>query len=150
MKKDNSVPKTYIRDGRAPLPLRESTSRVMSANKGKNTKPEIIFRKYLWKLGLRGYRIHPKNILGKPDIVFPKYKLVIFINGCFWHRCPICNLPLPKTNTDFWAEKFQKNRERDNKINLELAQMGWKVIVIWECEIKRSINDCYLKVIGLF
>lgn len=131
--------RTYLRDGRAPIPEKESTSRVMSANKAKNTKPEIYLRKALWKENLRGYRLHPKNITGKPDITFPTIKVALFVNGCFWHRCPHCNLSLPKVNQSFWRNKFQSNIERDkNKIE-ELKKAGWKVIVIWECEIKADI-----------
>jgi DNA mismatch endonuclease, patch repair protein len=136
-----SKPITYIRDGRAPLPLRESTSRVMRANKSKNTKPEIRFRKLLYTMGGRGYRIHKKGILGKPDIVFTKKRIAIFINGCFWHRCPYCNPSIPKSHFDFWQEKFTKNVNRDKIIEEELIAQGWKVYIIWECQIN---NESFL------
>jgi DNA mismatch endonuclease (patch repair protein) len=143
------TPRKFIRDGRSPVPEYEITSWVMSANKGKNTKPEIVFRKYLFSHGLRGYRIHWKKIPGRPDIVFTKKKVAIFINGCFWHRCPTCNLPLPKTNTGFWSQKFSRNQTRD-KLKIEaLENLGWKVLVIWECEIKRDIGFCFHKVSDL-
>ena len=131
--------KKYIRDGRAPIPENETTSRVMSANRGKDTNPEIIFRKALWHGGMKGYRLHWKKAPGRPDITFPGKKIAIFINGCYWHRCPICQLDLPKSNTEFWEEKFQKNKERDNKKKDQLEEMGWKVFVFWECQIEEDI-----------
>jgi len=129
----------YIRDGRSPIPLYEVTSRVMSANKGKDTRPEIALRKYLFHHGLRGYRIHLKQVPGRPDIAYPRRKIAIFIHGCFWHRCPTCDLPLPKTNTDFWKLKFERNQARDKLKQEKLEALGWKVIVIWECQIKKDL-----------
>lgn len=114
---------------------------VMSAIKDRNTKPELLLRKALWHSGLRGYRLHWKKAPGKPDIAFPGKKVAIFVNGCFWHRCPHCNLPLPKSNTEFWKEKFSKNVKRDVKKVMELEKKGWKTIVIWECEIKNYPNS---------
>jgi DNA mismatch endonuclease (patch repair protein) len=131
----------YIRDGRSPVPKDEVTSKVMRSNKGKNTRPEISLRKELWKNNIKGYRLHWKKVPGTPDIVFAKKKLAIFINGCFWHRCPNCNLSLPKTNTEFWKDKFDKNVERDRKKVQMLKNIGWNVIVIWECVIKNDILD---------
>lgn len=132
----------YIRDGRSPIPKNEATSKVMSSNKGKNTKPEILLRKELWKNNIKGYRLHWRKAPGTPDIAFPKKKLAIFINGCFWHRCPHCNLRLPKTNTEFWKNKFDKNLERDIKKIQLLKNNGWNIIIIWECMIKNDILDC--------
>ena len=134
--------KSYIRDGRSPIPKKEITSEIMSKIKGENTKPEIIIRKEMWKNGIRGYRLHWKKASGRPDIAFPKRKVAIFINGCYWHRCPNCNPPLPKTHQEFWKEKFQKNIERDKKKINDLQENGWKVIIIWECKIKKNINEC--------
>jgi DNA mismatch endonuclease, patch repair protein len=134
--------RTYLRDGRAPIPEKESTSVVMSANKGKNTKPELLLRKAIWSNGIRGYRIHWKKVPGKPDICFPGKKLAIFINGCFWHRCPHCNFTLPKQNKHFWKEKFERNQSRDKIKNAELESIQWRVITIWECEIKGKIEEC--------
>lgn len=133
--------KEYIRDGRAPIPKKRSTSKVMSANKAKNTKPELLLRKALWKNGIRGYRLHWKSVPGSPDIAFPKRKLAVFVNGCYWHRCPHCNLKLPKTNTEFWKKKFQRNIERDQRKTELLKKNGWKVVVLWECMIKKDILD---------
>ncbi len=137
--------KKYIRDGRAPVPLNEVTSKLMRSNKAKNTKPEILFRKALWQRGIRGYRLHWKKAPAKPDIAFPGKKVAIFVNGCFWHRCEKCNPNHPKTNLDFWAEKFKKNLERDRKKIKDLKTLGWQVIIIWECEIKKSIEICVEK-----
>ncbi|MEO5644141.1 MAG: very short patch repair endonuclease [Bacteroidia bacterium] len=139
----------YSRDGRAPIPLSEKTSKVMSANKSKNTKPEILFRKELRKNGVIGYRLNWKKAPGRPDICFPGKKLAIFIHGCFWHRCPICDLPLPRSNTAFWKEKFQKNVKRDRAKVDSLKAIGWKVVTLWECEIKKNIQKQVNKVIKL-
>jgi DNA mismatch endonuclease, patch repair protein len=128
----------YLRDGRAPIPKTESISRVMRANKAKNTKPEIIFRKALWNNGIKGYRLNWKKAPGRPDIAFPAKKIAIFVNGCFWHRCPFCNYHLPKTNTPFWREKFARNMNRDKQKIKDLEKLGWQAFTIWECEIKKD------------
>ena len=138
--------KDFSRDKRSPKPLNLSISRVMSANKAKNTKPEITLRKALWREGQKGYRVNWKNIPGRPDIAYPGKKIAIFVNGCYWHRCPKCNLPLPKTNTDFWKEKFDKNVKRDKKKNDELLSLDWIVLVFWECDIKSDISNSIQKV----
>ena len=126
----------YIRDGRAPIPKSEVTSRVMRANKGKDTKPELLMRVALREVGLPGYRLHWKKVPGRPDISYPGRRIAIFVNGCYWHRCPICNLPLPKSNTEFWKAKFDRNKARDAKKKRNLEELGWKVFIFWECEIK--------------
>jgi DNA mismatch endonuclease, patch repair protein len=129
----------YIRDGRAPIPKDEKTSRVMSAIRAKNTGPEMQLRKTLFQIGVRGYRLHWKQVPGKPDIAFPKRKMAVFINGCFWHRCTKCAPSYPKSNLDFWDKKFSRNIERDeNKIS-SLKDLGWTVLTIWECEIKNDV-----------
>lgn len=138
--------KNYLRDGRAPIPEKESTSRVMSANKAKDTKPELTLRKALWKNGLRGYRLHWKKVPGRPDIAYSKKKIAIFVNGCFWHRCPYCNPSTPKTHKSFWLNKFKKNIERDQRKVKELRELGWKVITVWECQIKKNVVHCALKI----
>lgn len=134
--------KEYSRDKRSPKPKNENVSRSMSGNKAKDTKPELILRKALWAKGLRGYRIHNKNLPGRPDIVFSKKKLAIFVHGCFWHRCPHCDLPLLKNNTEFWKNKFEKNMERDAKKRKLLKKEGWRVKVIWECGINSDLGGC--------
>ncbi|MBC2698337.1 MAG: DNA mismatch endonuclease Vsr [ANME-2 cluster archaeon] len=136
----------YIRDGRAPIPKLETTSKVMSANVPKDTKPELVLRKSLRQIGISGYRLHWKKASGRPDIAYPGRKIAIFVNGCFWHRCHHCNLPLPKSNTDFWLKKFEKNKERDAKKIHNLEEDGWKVIVLWECEIKKDVLGCAKRV----
>ncbi|MHC1680779.1 MAG: very short patch repair endonuclease [Methanomassiliicoccales archaeon] len=120
------------------MPESEKTSKVMSANRGKDTGPEISLRKALWAKGVRGYRVHPKGLPGRPDIVFPKHRLAIMVNGCFWHRCPICKPSVPKTHTEFWQHKFDRNVKRDHEKIMALANAGWAVIVVWECELKRD------------
>jgi DNA mismatch endonuclease (patch repair protein) len=118
----------------------------MSANKSKNTKPELLLRKALWAEGIKGYRIHSKLLPGKPDIAFISKKVALFINGCFWHRCPYCNYQLPKNNTAFWQNKFEKNVERDNKKITALKEIGWTTITIWECELQKNHKEQILKV----
>ena len=137
---------SYSRDKRSPVPKSDVVSRVMSGNKAKDTKPEILLRKALWNIGLRGYRVHDRSLPGRPDIAFSKQKLAVFVNGCFWHRCPYCKYQLPKNNTEFWKDKFEKNVLRDRaKIDL-LKKMGWKTLTIWECELKRDIQKQLVRI----
>ncbi len=110
----------------------------MSRIKGKNTKPEILVRKFLFSKGFR-YRLHVKNLPGKPDIVFPKYKTVVFVNGCFWHAHEGCKyFVMPKTRTDWWINKLSINTQKDGENFSKLAVLGWKIIVIFECELKSN------------
>lgn len=110
----------------------------MSRIKGKNTKPEDIVAKYLFAHGFR-YRRNVKTLPGTPDIVLKKYKTVIFVNGCFWHAHEGCRyFVLPEENREFWEEKLLRNRERDAEKQNQLKELGWNVIVIWECELKSS------------
>ena len=114
----------------------EQRSHNMSCIRGKDTKPEIIVRKYLWSHGFR-YRLNHPQLPGKPDIVMRKYRTCIFINGCFWHGHEGCRyFTIPKTNTDFWVNKIEHNKERDLEVQNQLAEMGWHCITIWECELK--------------
>lgn len=109
----------------------------MSRISSKDTKPEMIVRKLLCESGIRGYRLHWKKVPGNPDICFPGRKIAIFIHGCFWHRHRNCkDATMPKSNTDFWEHKFSANTARDKLAKSELEDSGWKVITIWECEIK--------------
>ena len=122
----------------------EKRSEVMSRIRNKDTNPEIVVRKWLFSKGYR-YRKNDKKLPGKPDIVLPKYKTVIFINGCFWHNHRGCRYAYkPKTRSRFWNEKFKKNREIDKKNYKKLLEMGWKLIVIWECKLKNE-KDLTLK-----
>ena len=112
----------------------------MSRIRSKDTKPEIKVRSYLFKLGFR-FRKNVQKLPGKPDIVLPKYSTVIFINGCFWHHHQGCRYAyIPKTRTKFWLDKFSKNLENDKKNKVILQQLGWKVVVIWECMLKNDFN----------
>ena len=113
----------------------------MRGNKAKDTKPELKLRKALWKANLRGYRLHVKKIPGTPDIVYGGKRLAIFVNGCYWHRCSKCNLPIPKSNQQFWTSKFKKNITRDKRKIDTLNQLGWKTLVIWECQIKDTLDS---------
>ena len=113
----------------------EIRSKIMRSIKSKDTKPEIILRSALWRRGWR-YRLNT-DILGKPDIVFRNYKILIFVDGCFWHKCPKCYKP-PKSNTDYWLKKLQRNVERDIKYNRELREKGWNVLRFWEHEILKE------------
>lgn len=115
---------------------KETRSYNMSRIKSKNTKPEEIVRKFLFSQGFR-YRKNDKRLPGHPDIVLPKYKTVIFINGCFWHGHEGCKYFVwPKSNTEFWEKKITANIERDNRNMENLIHLGWKVLTIWECEIR--------------
>jgi DNA mismatch endonuclease (patch repair protein) len=121
----------------------------MRGNKSKHTKPELLLRKALWASGLRGYRLHIKKLAGSPDIVFSTKKIAIFVNDCFWHRCSKCNLNLPKTNTEFWRDKFSKNIKRDESNYAKLTRENWTVLTIWECDIKNNLKEQILKIESL-
>ena len=120
---------------------KKTRSYNMSRIKGKNTKPEEIVRKYLFSKGFR-YRKNYKKLPGKPDIVLPKYKTVIFINGCFWHKHTGCKyFKWPKTNAEFWREKIEDNITRDSQQYAELRQLGYKVLIVWECQLKGGAKE---------
>lgn len=104
--------------------------------RSKNTEPEVLVRKYLWRNGFR-YRLNNPRLPGHPDIVLRKYRTCVFVNGCFWHGHEGCKyFVMPKTNAEFWEKKISRNRERDKEEQKKLAEMGWHVIVVWECELK--------------
>ena len=133
----------------------------MSANRAKDTGPELTLRKALWHAGLRGYRLHRRIILDsppyqggvsaprrrggspsvRPDIAFIGKKLAIFVHGCFWHRCPKCTPHLPNTNSEFWQAKFARNVARDESKQQALEAQGWTVIIVWECELERDLKN---------
>ncbi|MBE5858712.1 MAG: DNA mismatch endonuclease Vsr [Butyrivibrio sp.] len=124
----------------------EKRSWNMSRIKGKDTKIEVEVRKYLFSKGYR-FRKNDKRYPGKPDIVLPKYHVAIFVHGCFWHRHEGCkDATTPKTKTEFWLEKFDKNVKNDQIKQEKLRELGWKVIVIWECELKRNFQETMDKV----
>lgn len=113
----------------------------MAAIHGKDTKPEMVVRRWLWGHGFR-YRLNHPRLPGKPDIVMRKYRTCIFVNGCFWHGHEGCKYyTIPKTNTEFWVAKIRRNQERDLKVQHELAAMGWHSITIWECELKPKVRE---------
>lgn len=119
--------------------------RNMAAIRAKNTKPEIIVRKYLWSQGFR-YRLNHPRLPGKPDIVLKKYRTCIFVNGCFWHKHDGCKyFVVPKTRTEFWLNKVNRNQERDIEVKKKLASMGWHSITIWECQLKPNKKDATLQ-----
>lgn len=119
----------------------EQRHRVMAAIRAKNTKPEIIVRKYLWACGFR-YRLNHPRLPGKPDIVLRKYRTCVFVNGCFWHGHEGCKqFVMPKSNTEFWQKKITRNQERDAEVQRKLADMGWNSITIWECELKPAVRE---------
>jgi len=132
--------------GKPPIAKNNTVSKVMRSNKAKDTMPELTVRKALRANGLLGYRLHPKKVPGRPDICFIGKKVAIFVNGCFWHRCPYCKLPLPKTNREFWRNKFLRNVERDRLKQKRLIDDGWTVMTFWECQIKRDINNLLEKI----
>lgn len=127
----------------------EQRSSCMSHIRSKNTKPEILVRKELFSRGFR-YRINVSGLPGKPDIVLPKYRTVIFVNGCFWHGHSGCRyFVLPKTNPTFWEQKIRSNQQRDKDDKVILESMGWQVLTIWECQLKkdcieRTVSDIVL------
>lgn len=115
-------------------------SRCMAAVKGKDTKPEMIVRKYLFSRGMR-FRVQVRKLPGNPDIVLPKYKTIILVNGCFWHGHEDCKyFRLPKSNVEFWKEKIKRNIERDRESMQALLDLGWKIIRVWECELRNKAN----------
>lgn len=120
---------------------KDARSRNMAAVRSRDTKPEVKIRSLLHRLGFR-FRLCDKSLPGKPDIVLKKYKTVIFVNGCFWHHHENCrDSRLPKTNRDFWEKKINSNVDRDRRNKEKLIESGWRVLVIWECEIRR-FSEC--------
>jgi DNA mismatch endonuclease (patch repair protein) len=117
----------------------------MVAIKGKDTKPEIIVRKYLWHRGFR-YLLNDRRLPGRPDIVLKKYRTCIFVNGCFWHGHEGCRYyVVPKSNTEFWKKKIARNIERDREEQQQLAKLGWHCITVWECELKKDRRESTLE-----
>jgi len=117
---------------------REKRSRIMSSIKGRNTKPEIIVRRSLHAAGYR-FRVHAKNLPGKPDIYFSRRRKAVFVNGCFWHGHEDCRrAALPKTNRKFWRQKIDATKDRDVRKRAELAKLGIRAFVVWECELKSN------------
>ncbi|AYL98051.1 very short patch repair endonuclease [Mucilaginibacter celer] len=134
----------------ADVHSKETRSYNMSRIKGKDTKPELLVRKFLHKNGFR-YRLHVKDMPGKPDIVLPKYKTVIFIHGCFWHGHEGCKkAALPATRTEWWKNKINKNMENDANAEAVLMSTNWRVIIIWQCEMKAGWDIALLNKLSHF
>lgn len=112
-------------------------SRMMSGIRGRDTQPELSVRRALHKLGLR-FRLHKKDLPGKPDLVFPKYNTIVFVHGCFWHQHGCSNSRMPKTKPEFWVPKLQANRERDERTQDALIALGWRLAIVWECSVRRA------------
>lgn len=110
-------------------------SRMMSGIRGKNTKPELLIRKAVHRLGLR-YRLHSQNLPGRPDLVFPSRQVAVFVNGCFWHGHNCKYFKLPATRSEFWASKIAANKARDCKVRDAITAMGWRHLTIWECAVR--------------
>ena len=129
---------------KSPPASSEAVRNTMLANRGKDTQPELIVRRMLREAGHPGYRLHWRineedgRYVCRPDITYPSRKLAIFVHGCFWHRCPRCAMGLPKSNVEYWTEKFERNIARDRKKEDSLVRLGWDVHTIWECEISIS------------
>ena len=114
---------------------------LMSQVRAKDTKPEMVVRSFLHRNGFR-FRLHVKSLPGTPDIVLPKYKTIIDVRGCFWHRHSGCKkTTTPSTNVEFWQKKFTENIARDQRVEAELRRLGWHVIIVWDCEIPTKMND---------
>ena len=123
-----------------PSPLNEDTIKSMKSNKRRDTRVELKLRRMLREAGYPGYRLQWK-VPGRPDIAYPGKRIAIMVNGCFWHRCPMCDLPLPVHNAEFWKSKFDANVERDCRNRSELESMGWTGITVWECEMKKKPQE---------
>jgi DNA mismatch endonuclease (patch repair protein) len=124
---------------------KETRSYNMSRIRSKNTRPEMVVRKFLFSKGFR-YRLHDRKLPGKPDLVLPKYKTVIFINGCFWHgHCGCRYFVVPKTRTEWWENKINKNISNDTRSMNLLSAAGWKIIVLWECALKKNLLESTLE-----
>ncbi len=134
---DSAMPPKSSRPA-VPPASSEATRHSMQANRSKDTKPELVVRAYLRDAGLSGYRLQWKREFGRPDVAYPGRRLAIFVNGCFWHRCPYCHPSQPRSNVEFWEAKFARNRERDERHVGTLLERGWTVIVIWECRLTKK------------
>ena len=109
----------------------------MAAVKGRDTKPELIVRRHLHAAGFR-FRLNARDLPGRPDIVLPKYRTVVFVHGCFWHQHDCRSFKWPKTRATFWKNKIKKNAERDTRKQNELRALGWRVVIVWECDLKKG------------
>lgn len=135
------MPRTDVHD-------EKTRSYNMSRIRGKDTKPEILVRKFLFSNGFR-YKLYDKVLPGKPDLVFPKYKTVVFIHGCFWHGHTGCRyFVIPKTRTGWWIAKIERNKQLDDENNAKLKRMGWKIITIFECRLRPKFRNSTLQLLA--
>jgi DNA mismatch endonuclease (patch repair protein) len=125
----------------------EYRSEIMSRITGRNTQPEVAVRKLLHRMGYR-FRLHRKDLPGKPDIVLSKWKTIVFVHGCFWHGHECRRGKMPSTNTDFWVEKIRKNRERDSIVVEKLRKIGWRTMIVWQCELN-DVDSLRLRLKGI-
>ncbi len=125
---------------RETLEVAEGTRRSMQGNRAAETSPEVQLRRALWAAGIRGYRKNVRELPGKPDILLAKQKLAVFVHGCFWHSCPTCSAGrIPKTNSNYWTAKLARNVERDAENQAKLESLGYRVLIVWECQIKHAL-----------
>lgn len=125
----------------------EAIRRTMRSNRSKDTGPELQLRRALWGAGLRGYRLHVRALPGRPDLVYERRQVAVFLHGCWWHGCPHCGrYRLPRTNSEYWKLKLQSNQERDAIAAERLEEMGYVVIVAWECEVKRQLSEVVARI----
>ncbi|SRR6266568_8364325 len=132
--------------GSIPRASSSNVRKVMMANKARNTGPELALRKALRGEGIGGYRTNYRIGRNRLDISFVSSKVALFVDGCFWHRCPYCNLPIPKSHTAYWRRKFSLNRRRDAETSRQLREGGWTVLRFWEHEITSSVPSCVSRV----
>jgi DNA mismatch endonuclease (patch repair protein) len=137
----------YVRDGRSPTPKNERVSAVMSRIRAKNTKPELLLRALLREAGHTGYRLHYAQAPGRPDVTFVRWKVAIFVHGCFWHGCPHCQPRTPKSNSAFWLNKVATNQARDKRKTAALRRGGWSVITIRECQLRKHPHRSVARVV---
>lgn len=127
-------------DPRNPAPSSLATRTVMIANVGRGTSPELALRRALRAAGERGYRVNLRAEGVRPDIVFTRQRLAVFVHGCFWHRCPTCRFAVPKSNREFWLAKFGRNRARDRAKRRTLERAGWRVVEVWEHDVRDRLG----------
>lgn len=123
-----------------------NVSKAMRGNRSSDTKPELELRKALREAGEPGYRLH-WSLPGKPDIAYPGRRVAIFVQGCYWHSCPVCAKVAPRKNVDYWTAKLQYNKDRDMLNQSKIAEIGWAVIVVWECEIRKKLAESVQRIL---
>lgn len=128
-------------------PDESRSTNMRSIRSAGNRSTELRLRSLLVRSGIQGWKVTPQGILGKPDFLFPKHKVAIFIDGCFWHACPKCG-HTPKTNRKYWRAKIERNKERDKRISAQLRRSGFEVLRIWECDLKKDPHGCLRRVVA--